>query len=161
MSPNSSTTTAPRPPARPPADWATLPWSKPSTFAATRTHHGYRQVSVVTAGTLRLPEFADTLAPFAPVRDAWLSWIDPDGFVVEHIDAGPHRERWQIPYTEAGTLYDGDTAVTHEVGVPFRVHHDRWHSVRNDDTTPRISLVIDRDVIVNLEPTPLRKRPDD
>ena len=136
-----------------------LPWSLPSTFEATKAHHGYRQVVVVSMGRLVLPQFADILAGFTPVREAWLSWIDPGGFVVEHIDGGPHYERWQIPFTEAGTLYEDGVAVAHEVGVPFVVHHDRWHAVRNDDPTePRISLVIDRDVIVSPARTPFLTR---
>ena len=133
-------------------------WSLPSTFAATGAHEGYRRVVVVSGGNLERPQFADLLAEFAPVREAWLSWIDPGGFVVEHIDGGPHYERWQIPFTEAGTLYEDGRPVAHEVGVPFVVHHDRWHAVRNDTDHPRISLVIDRDVIVQPARTPFQVR---
>lgn len=133
-------------------------WSLPSTFADTGAHEGYRRVVVASGGRLELPQFADLLAEFQPVREAWLSWIDPGGFVVEHIDGGPHFERWQIPFTEAGTLYEDGRPVPHEVGVPFVVHHNRWHAVRNDDTTPRISLVIDRDVIVSAVRTPFLMR---
>lgn len=132
-------------------------WSLPSTFEATKAHHGYRRVVVASAGELLLPQFDSILAPFTTVRDSWLSWIDPGGFIVEHIDAGPHFERWQIPFTESGQLIQDGQPVAHAVGVPFRVHHDRWHSVRNDGGVPRISLVIDRDVIVSPARTPLRK----
>ena len=163
----SSTTTAHQPPrsprATPPEIAALLDavaglWSRPSAYEDNGAHSGYRQVQVVAGGTLRIPAAAPLLAPFEPIHDAWLSWIDPGGFVVEHIDAGPHYERWQIPLTEAGKLIQNGTAVAHEVGVAFRVHHDDWHSVRNDDPTPRVSLVIDRAVIVSPARTPLRRR---
>lgn len=113
---------------------------------------------VVSGGRVVLPQFSDLLAEFQPVREAWLSWIDPGGFVVEHVDGGPHYERWQVPFTEAGTLYEDGVAVAHVPGVPFVVHHDRWHAVRNDDDTPRISLVIDRDVLVSADRTPFLLR---
>lgn len=132
-------------------------WSLPSSFEQNGAHHGYRQVLVVDHGRLILPQFADIIAGFAPVWSAWMSWLDPGGYVVEHIDAGPHYERWQVPFTTAGTLYHDADAVPHEVGVPFRVLHHLWHSVRNDTDEPRISLVIDRDVLVSPTATPFRK----
>lgn len=135
-----------------------LPWSLPSTFEQTQAHHGYRQVVVVSMGRFVLPRFADILAGFAPVREAWLSWIAPGGFIVEHIDGGPHYERWQIPFTAAGTLYQNGAPVPHEVGVPFRVTHHDWHHVDNPGDEPRISLVIDRDVIVSPARTPFLTR---
>lgn len=96
------------------------------------------------------------LASFAPVRDAWLSWIEPGGYVVEHIDAGPHYERWQIPFSAAGRMVVDDEPIAHEVGVPFRVEHHRWHRVENDSDEPRVSLVVDRDVVVSATRSPLR-----
>lgn len=142
-------------------DFDGLPLSRQSTFEQTGVHHGYRRCSVVSNGQLREPRFADLLAPLGPVRTAWLSWIEPGGFIVEHIDAGPHFERWQIPLSEAGVLLQDGVPVVHEVGVPFRVRHDRWHSVDNrTGDAPRVSLVVDRDMPVNLERTPLRIRED-
>lgn len=126
--------------------------SEPSTFEATRAHHGYRQAIVVQSGELILNQFADILDQFAPIRSAWLSWINPGGFVVCHIDAGPHYERWQLPITGNGSL----NGVRAEPGEPFQVHHDRWHHVRNDDAKPRIVVVIDRDVIRSPSKTPFR-----
>lgn len=94
--------------------------------------------------------FRFALDEFEPVWSAWLSWIEPGGFIVSHIDAGPHRERWQIPITTAGTLND----VTAVDGFPFRVTHWEPHEVTNDTDRPRIHLVLDRDVIIR--PAPAR-----
>lgn len=139
-----------------------LPLSEPSPFAQNGAHEGYRQRMVVANGELLESRFAGLLEQFTPVRTAWLSWIEPGGFVVEHIDAGPHYERWQVPLSVAGKLYQDGEPVAHEVGVPFRVHHDRWHSVDNrDGSEPRVSLVVDRDVIVSEAATPLRKKVND
>ena len=134
-------------------------WSATSSYADTGVHHGYRQVTVVLAGRLAVPEFADILASFAPVHGAWLSSLEPGGFIAEHIDAGPYRERWQVPFTADGCLSQCGTDVTHEVGVPFRVRHHDWHSVRNDSDRRRVSLVIDRAVLLPIPSAPLQVRP--
>lgn len=123
-------------------------WSLPSTFAATAVHHGYRRVVLVDSGRW-LPEadpFAFVLDVFEPVHAAWLSWIDPGGFIVSHRDAGPWRERWQVPIAAAGSFTMGEAFVPTD-GSAFAVRHWEWHSVTNDSDRPRIHLVIDRDVI--------------
>lgn len=131
-------------------------WSAASNVADNGAHHGYRQVTVVVGGHLEVPEFADVLEPFAPVRSAWLSRIEPGGYVLPHIDAGPYWERWQIPFTVSGALVHGDEVVAHEVGVPFRVRHYDWHEVRNIDGADRVSLVIDRAVPLTVPSGPFR-----
>jgi hypothetical protein len=131
-------------------------WSLPSRFAETGAHQGYSQITVALAGRIELPQFAPWLASFAPVRRAWLSRLDPGGYIVEHIDAGPHHERWQIPLTEHGALSAGGVPAPVVVGVPYRVRHDWWHSVANDSTGARVALVIDRDVMVQPSASPLR-----
>lgn len=115
---------------------------------------------MVSGGVLRIPEAAPLLESFAPVREAWLSSIEPGGFIVEHIDGGPHYERWQIPLAPDGYLVAGDDAaiVPIEVGVPFRVHQYEWHSVESPGPGPRVSLVIDRDVVVSAARTPFQRR---
>lgn len=115
-------------------------WSHPSTFASTGVHHGYRRVVLA-----HLEAFRFVLDRFEPVADAWLSRIDPGGFIVPHRDAGPYRERWQIPIATAGTL----NGIPAEDGVPFQVWHWLPHWVENPSDRPRIHLVIDRAVIVN------------
>lgn len=136
-------------------------WSATSSYADTGVHHGYRQVTVVLAGRLAVPEFADVLASFAPVHGAWLSSLDPGGFIAEHIDAGPYHERWQVPFTAAGRLIQSGRPVAHEVGVPFCVAHHDWHSVVNDDDSERVALVIDRAVPLQIPSAPLQvRRPD-
>lgn len=94
--------------------------------------------------------FADLLAPYQPVYDAWVSWIEPGGYVRSHVDAGPHRERWQIPLVPSGTLNG-----THSV-EPFQVAHWEPHRVDNPGPGPRVHVVLDRDVIVRTEATPFR-----
>ena len=126
-------------------------WSEPSRFADTGAHDGYQQVSLLVAGgRLAVPEFAELLAHFTPVRAAWLSRLAPGGYIVEHCDAGPYFERWQVPFTTCGQLIEDGEPVAHRVGVPFRVHQWRWHSVRNDGPDHRVSLVIDRDIPVDV-----------
>lgn len=130
---------------------ATIPsaaWSLPSTFTATRVHHGYRRVVMVDAGR-QLPEsepFAFVLDHFAPVHEAWLSWIDPGGFIVPHRDKGPYRERWQVPIRPAGTFTQGDEFEP-QPGRCFPVAHWEPHAVMNDTPQQRVHLVIDRAVL--------------
>lgn len=128
-------------------------WSLPSTFEESRVHHGYRQQTVVHQGQLVVDGLGWLVDPFAPVWSARLSCIDPGGFIVRHIDAGPYRERWQVPITDAGAL----NGVRAEVGVPFRVFHHEWHEVRNDDLVPRVVLVVDRDVMTGAPMAPFQK----
>ena len=109
-----------------------------------------------------LPEsepFRFVLTAFAPVHAAWLSWIDPSGFIVPHRDAGPWRERWQVPIAAAGSFTMGETFVPTD-GQAFRVTHWEWHSVSNLTDRPRIHLVIDRDVVVDREPAPFALQGD-
>jgi hypothetical protein len=120
-------------------------WSLPSSFEATGAHHGYRRVVLAHLGPFRF-----VLDEYTPVHDAWLSWIDPGGYIVRHRDAGPYFERWQLPFTSAGSL----NGVRPVPGVAFRVHQFDWHEVRNDGPGPRVSLVIDRDV-----PLPVASQP--
>lgn len=132
--------------------------SDASDIADNGAHHGYRRAVVVNGGAWYLPAFADLLEPLRPVREAWVSWIEPGGYIVEHIDGGPYFERWQIPLSESGVLIQGDEPVAHEVGVPFRVEQWRWHSVRNDSDEPRVSLVVDRDISAGVPSAPFTVR---
>jgi hypothetical protein len=134
------------------------PLSNPSTFADNGVHEGYRRAVVINGGAWYVPELAAILEPLQPIRECWVSWIDPGGFIVEHHDAGPYFERWQIPLTEAGTLHQDGVPVAHEVGVAFRVHQYRWHSVSNDTDEPRVSLVIDRDIPAGVPSQPFTIR---
>lgn len=136
-----------------------LPLSQPSSIERTKAHHLYRQRTVVSAGDLVEPRFAAMLEPLQPVRTAWLSWIEPGGYVVEHIDAGPHYERWQVPISGTGRLIQNGIPVDTVPGVPHRVRHDDWHEVDNRDAAePRVVLVVDRDILINADRSPLRLR---
>lgn len=122
-------------------------WSLPSTFAATGVHHGYRRVVLVGAGRLQpqAEPFGFVLDEFAPVLEAWLSWIDPGGFIAPHRDAGPWRDRWQVPICAAGEFHMGQT-FTAVNGHAFQVTHWEPHAVVNRTGHPRIHLVVDRAV---------------
>lgn len=120
-------------------------WSLPSTFTATGVHHGYRRAVLVDAGRL-LPEaepFRFMLDAFEPVYEAWVSLIEPGGFIIPHCDRGPFRERWQVPVVTAGNGLSGDA------GVPFRVAHWKPHAVWNTSDRARVHVVIDRAVWMN------------
>jgi hypothetical protein len=92
------------------------------------------------------------LDSFAPIWCAWVSRIEPGGLVHRHIDAGPYRERWQVPIQPAGVM-NGVEAVA---GIPFRVRHFEPHSVENDTDRARIHIVIDRDVLVDARQPPFQ-----
>ena len=127
-------------------DTVTGRWSAPSLFSQTKVHHGYRQVSVMVAGRWQIEALDWMVDRFAPALNVWMSRLEPGGYIVEHIDEGPYLERWQVPFTTAGTLLHDGVPVPHEAGVPFRVAQFDWHSVSNDSNVDRVSLVIDRNI---------------
>lgn len=127
-------------------------WSLPSSLEKTGVHHGYRRCVVVEGGRLVRPAWREVLAPFEPVWSAWLSMIEPGGFILPHVDGGPYRERWQLPIRTAGTM----NGVEADDGVPFRVRHWEPHRVDNPTERPRIHLVIDRDVLLDIPTAPFR-----
>lgn len=130
-------------------------WSSPSTYRETSVHHGYRRVPLVTASKPQphAELFQFTWDAMRPVRDVTLSWLDPDGFIIPHRDAGPWFERWQIPIQASG---DG---LTGPPGVAFPVAHWEPHHVTNRGPGPRIHLVVDRDVHVDRDPLPFATFP--
>lgn len=135
-------------------------WSLPSTFAETRVHHGYRRVVLVSAGRPQ-PEAARwgfALDELAPVHEAWLSWIDPGGFILPHRDAGPWRQRWQVPIRAAGDWHDTETSTPRD-GQAFLVTHWRQHAVTNRTDRPRVHLVVDRDAWLEEPPLPFEVFP--
>lgn len=129
-------------------------WSEP-TASDNEVNPNYRIVSLVAGGSTRpaAAEFRFVLEAFAPVYAAWVSRIEPGGLIHPHIDAGPYRERWQVPIQPAGVM----NGVEATAGVPFRVEHWKPHSVENTSDRARIHLVIDRDVFVNNTPAPYQK----
>jgi hypothetical protein len=139
-------------------------WSLPSTYLETQVHHGYRRVVLVNAGQPREHAhlFQDVLDTYAPVREAWLSWLEPGGFIAPHRDAGPWRERWQVPIYAAGDWHGADT-FTPTSGRAFPVEHWARHAVANRTDNPRIHLVIDRDIWLDkpAEPFAVYPVPDD
>jgi len=132
-------------------------WSLPSTYRETGVHHGNRRVVLVDHGYIKpaAEPFGFVLDEFAPVHTAWLSWLSPGGFIVPHRDAGPWRERWQVPIQASGLFDDHRPAD----GVAFQVEHWRAHSVWNDGDQPRIHIVIDRNVQLDRPTEPFQLFP--
>lgn len=125
-------------------------WGELSTLEQSGTHDGYRTLPLIQpdgpqpqAGAFRF-----VLADFQPVYQAWLSWLEPGGYILPHVDAGPYRERWQVPIHPAGELGGSEA----QAGVAFRVEHWEPHSVTNTTDRPRVHIVIDRDVVVDASP---------
>lgn len=135
-------------------------WSLPSTYPNTGVHHGYRRVVLVSAG--RRQEHAALFDyvwdALHPVKDAWLSWIDPGGFIAPHRDPGPWWERWQIPIVTSGEWH-GDSTFTARDGEAFPVEHWEPHAVTNRGPHPRIHLVADRDIQIGRDPLPFATFP--
>lgn len=95
---------------------------------------------------------------FTPVQEAWLSWIEPGGFIRPHRDAGPWWERWQVPITAAG-MFRAATDTVPTDGVPFRVEQWKRHAVVNDTDRPRVHLVVDRAVRLPMPAEPFHLFP--
>lgn len=136
-------------------------WSLPSRYSETRVHHGYRKVPLVRAGVRRpgADGFGFVFEDMGPVVEAWLSMLEPGGFIAPHRDEGPWWERWHVPILSAGTVTTasharhgtvtrGDT-FTPEPGFAFEMPHWLPHSLINDTDHPRVSLVIDRGVRIS------------
>ncbi len=135
-------------------------WSRPSSFTETQVHHGYRRVPLVAAGKHQPHSgwFGFVWDAVGPVVDCTLSRLDPGGFIVPHRDAGPWRERWQIPIVTSGEWH-ADPPITPIAGVPFLARHWEPHAVTNRGDRPRIHLVIDRSVLVDRDPLPFATFP--
>jgi hypothetical protein len=116
---------------------------------------GYQFASLVQGrhrkGAAELFQFV--LAEFEPIWTAWVAKVPPHGFIGPHIDEGPYHERWHVPIHPAGT-FDGREVTA---GVSFPVKHWEAHRVDNPTDRPRIHLVIDRDVMVDVPPAPFQR----
>jgi hypothetical protein len=100
--------------------------------------------------------FRFVLDEFAPVWTAWLAKVPAFGFIGPHIDEGPYRERWHVPVLPSGT-FDGFVV---EAGVSFPVKHWVAHRVDNPTDSPRVHLVVDRDVWVGVPYAPFQRIED-
>ncbi|YCU34449.1 aspartyl beta-hydroxylase [Mycobacteroides abscessus] len=138
----------------------TSAWSLASTYTQTRVHHGYRRVGLVSARQMQKHAelFQFVWDALDPIWDAWLSWIEPGGFIIAHRDAGPWRERWQVPISAAGQWRAQETFAP-KSGEAFPVTHWEPHAVVNRTDAPRIHLVIDRDIHVNRPALPFETFP--
>lgn len=119
-------------------------WSPPSDYNDNHVHHRYSRATLVDAGIWR-PE-AEAFRPWLgayDVHDAWLSRIQPGGYIVGHTDASRWRQRWHIPIQAAGITALEDIAEPAKVGVPFRVQQWLPHEVWNHSDRDRIHLIID------------------
>jgi hypothetical protein len=129
-------------------------WAQPVT-ADDEVNPGYQFASLVqgTRAKAAAALFRFVLAEFDPVWTAWIARVPPHGFIGPHIDEGPYHERWHVPIHPAGT-FDGREV---EAGVSFPVKHWESHQVDNPTTRPRIHLVIDRDVMVDVPAAPFQR----
>ena len=134
----------------------TIDWSNPSTYAETGVHHGYATAKMI------LPPGDWGLEPNPePVEKAWWAKLDPGGFIVPHIDAGPWVERWHYPESGAGRVRQsgwpgrvGPWTVT-APSIPYRMNHHLPHAVWNDGDEPRIILIVEYDFPVDQPTTDL------
>lgn len=135
-------------------------WSLASSYLDTGVHHGYRRVVLVSAGQRRVYSdlFGFVWDAMSPVWDVTLSRLEPGGFIIPHRDAGPWRERWQVPIVTSGE-WRGADVVHPEPGVPFLAKHWQPHAVTNRGSIPRIHLVVDRGVPVDRDPLPFTTYP--
>lgn len=127
-------------------------WSLPSQYRHTKVHHGYRRVPLISAGYRHAEAdlFGWVLDAFAPVVDAWLSALEPGGFIVPHRDGGPWWQRWHIPVRTAGRIEAG-AWFTPLDGAVFQIAHWEPHALMNDTPRRRVHLVIDRKVRVQVD----------
>jgi hypothetical protein len=93
------------------------------------------------------------LDEFRPIWSAWLAEVPAHGRIGCHIDEGPYRERWQVPIVTGGTF----NHLPCEPGVPFPVKHWLPHRVDNPTDRPRVHLVIDRDIPVDVPSAPFQR----
>ena len=117
--------------------------SNPSDEKQGSFHHGYRRNKAHVESV-----FEWVLKDFEPVKNVWLSHIEPGGYIPPHKDASPWLERWQIPIQPSGVFIIDGEEQEQVAGVPFRVAQWEWHSVTVGDT-PRVHLVVDRDIVAH------------
>lgn len=130
-------------------------WAQPVT-SEDEVNPGYQFASLVQ-GRRSKPAaalFDFVLIEFAPIWTAWVAKVPPRGFIGLHIDEGkPYYERWHVPILPAGT-FDGREV---KAGIAFPVKHWQPHRVNNPTDRPRIHLVIDRDVPVDVPYAPFKR----
>ena len=128
-------------------------WGPVGKIAQSGTFDGYRVAPLVVGGRSgpQASRFAFILDEFEPVWAAWLSWLEPGGYILSHIDQGPYRERWQVAFQPAGEGLVG------KIGEAFPVKHWEPHKVTNRTDRPRIHLVIDRDLIMDATEVPYQR----
>lgn len=80
-----------------------------------------------------------------PIFRVWWAALEPGGFVVPHIDAGPpFYERWHFPIEPAGFFWED--GVYYEPTEPFMVRHWLPHAVWNPTDRLRLHLMAERQV---------------
>lgn len=103
-----------------------------------KVHHKLQQ------GVVNDRSFLKDYGVLPPYNHVWVAIVHPGGFIIPHIDAGGHKDRWHIPIQIAGSFWqDGELL---DVTKPFQPNHYVPHAVWNSDDTPRIHIVCDRDV---------------
>lgn len=82
-----------------------------------------------------------------PYKYVFLASLEAGGFIIPHIDSGPHYERWHVPIVAAGIYWEDGEYFEPEDGVPFRVNHELPHAVYNATPFERIHLIVDRNIM--------------
>jgi hypothetical protein len=129
-------------------------WAQPVS-ADDEVNPGYQFASLVQGRRVKPAAalFGFVLSAFAPVWTAWVAMVPARGFIGPHIDEGPYHERWHVPIRVAGT-FDGRVVVA---GASFPVRHWEPHRVDNPTDVPRVHLVIDRDVLMDVPAAPFQR----
>ncbi len=136
----------------------TVAWSKPSTLNTDGVvHHGY---ATAPAELTDIPyEAISGTGRNVVVHKAWYAKLNPGGFIVPHVDQGPWMERWHIPTSGMGVVWQewediGTAAVTLHTGR-YRMNHHRPHAVWNPFDEPRVVLIVESDNAVDQPTTDL------
>ena len=112
-------------------------WTDPTEYATHKIAHG--------RSTAHIDQDLLEGLVHDPLHSGWWARIMPGGFIVPHCDVPPYRQRWHFPVQPAGFFWeDGETTEPTE---PFMVRHWLPHAVWNPPDTPRIHLMVEREVL--------------
>lgn len=112
-------------------------WTPPTDYATHRIAHG-RSTATIDQDLL------EGLV-HEPIHSGWWARLLPGGFVVPHCDVPPYRQRWHFPVQPAGFFWEDGKTI--EPTEPFIVRHWLPHAVWNPTDTPRIHLMVEREVL--------------
>jgi len=109
----------------------TVRFQNPSTYSVNGVHHGYRTATAAPQDT----DHPDAIK-------VWWGCLDPGGFIVPHIDAGPYHRRWHYPTEPGGYVWNNGVTVESPT-EPFEITHWEPHAVWNPGPTRRVHLIVE------------------